>query len=187
MSKTTIFAETERLRLRQFAHSDLHPFTTMRSDPDVARYQSWSNFTEADGYLFILEMRQTQPGIPGEWYQFAIALRGSNQFIGDCALYTEADGRSGEIGYTFAPAYQKQGYATEALTTLLHYATHTLHLQQITAITDSRNNDSIALLERLHFQRQKEEPTWFKGEWAIEYHYNLILANTSEVSETSEV
>ena len=175
MSKSTIFIETERLWLRPFTPADLHPFTTMRSDPHIARYQSWSNFTEADGYLFILDMQEAQPGTPGEWYQFAVALRSTNQFIGDCALYTTSDGRSGEIGYTFAPAYQGQGYATEALTALLHYASHTLHLYHFTAITDSRNTASISLLKRLHFQYFQEKASWFKEEWTTEYHYHRQL------------
>ena len=185
MTKPTIFIETERLWLRPFTPEDLHPFTAMRGDPTIARYQSWSNFTEADGYLFILEMQEAEPDIPGQWYQFAVALRDTNEFIGDCALYVEEDGRSGEIGYTFATAHQKQGHATEALTALLHYTQHTLHLHHITAITDSRNHSSIALLERLHFQRQKEESTWFKGEWATEYHYRLTLSPTLFKKPTS--
>ncbi len=176
MTKPTIFIETDRLWLRPFSQADLHPFVTMRANPTVARYQSWSDFTEADGYLFILEMAQTQPGIPGQWYQFAVALCHSNQFIGDCALYTAENGRFGEIGYTLAPAYQGQGYAAEAVTAVLHYAFHNLHLQQMTAIADSRNTASIKLLQRLHFQYQKQETTQFKGEQVQENYYILSQA-----------
>jgi RimJ/RimL family protein N-acetyltransferase len=186
MSTSAIFIETERLCLRPFSDADLHPFTAMRRDPATALYQSWSDYSEADAYLFLLEMQNAQPGKPGEWYQFAVALRDTDQFIGDCALYTKLDGRSGEIGYTFAPAYQKQGYATEALTALLYFAQHTLQLDYLNAITDSRNTASIALLKRLHFQRQKEEKTWFKGEWTTEYHYHLNFSRTSEDVESSE-
>ncbi len=33
---------TERLVLRAFRPDDVEPFATYRSDPDVARYQSWT-------------------------------------------------------------------------------------------------------------------------------------------------
>jgi RimJ/RimL family protein N-acetyltransferase len=177
ISEPTIFMETARLWLRPFTQADLHPFVAMRGNPDIARYQSWSDFTEADGYLFILDMAQTQPGTPGEWYQFAVALRDTNTFIGDCALYMAEDGRSGEIGYTFAPAYQRQGYATEAVSAVLDYAFTTLQLQQIRAVTDSRNSASIKLLQRLGFQLEKQEATWFKEERVVENYYVLAREN----------
>ena len=177
MSEPAIFIETARLWLRPYTQADLRPFVAMRSDPDVARFQSWSDFTEADGYLFILDMAQTQPGTPGEWYQFAVALRGANTFIGDCALYMGEDGRFGEIGYTFAPAYQGQGYATEAVTAVLHYAFTTLQLQQITAMADGRNHASIKLLQRLGFQPEKQETVWFKEERVVENYYLLTREN----------
>ena len=177
MSEPAIFMETARLWLRPFTQADLHPFVAMRSNLDVARYQSWSDFTEADGYLFILDMEQTQPGTPGEWYQFAVALRDANTFIGDCALYTGEDSHSGEIGYTFAPAYQGQGYATEAVTAVLDHAFTTLQLQQISAVTDSRNSASIKLLQHLGFQLEKQEAVWFKGERIMENYYLLAREN----------
>ena len=186
MSKPTIFAQTSRLWLRPFSQSDLYPFTTMRSDPTIARYQSWSEFTTADGYLFILEMQDARPGTPGQWYQFAVALRDSNQFIGDCALFTNENGRFGEIGFTFAPAYQGKGYATEAVTAVLQFAFNKHHFQQIKAIVDSRNTASIKLLTRLHFQIQKQETAWFKNEQVQENYYMLTQETWQQHQNTTE-
>jgi RimJ/RimL family protein N-acetyltransferase len=173
MAKATFFMETKRLWLRPFTQEDLHSFVAMRSDPTVARYQSWSDFSQADGYVFILDMQESKPDTPGEWYQFAVALRHTNTFIGDCALFTSEDGRSGEIGYTFAPAYQGQGYATEAVTAVLNYALNDHNMAQITAIADNRNAASIKLLQRLGFQYASHETVWFKGEDVQENHYTL--------------
>lgn len=177
MSESTIFMMTERLWLRPFTQADLQPFVAMRRDPEIARYQSWSDFTEADGYVLILDMQQLQPGMLGEWYQFAVVLGDSNTFIGDCALYTGEDGCCGEIGYTFARAYQRKGYATEAVTAVLDYAFDTLQLQQITATVDGRNTPSIKLLQRLGFRYVKQEAIWFKGERVVENDYQLAKEN----------
>ena len=97
--------------------------------------------------------------------------RGSS--FGDCALYTAEDGRSGEIGYTFVPAYQGKGYATEAVTAVLDYAFDTLQFQQIAAAVDERNTPSIKLLQRLGFHCVKQESLWFKGEHVVENKYEL--------------
>ena len=39
--------ETERLVLRRFGRDDVEPFAAYRGDPDVARYQSWQDYTHA--------------------------------------------------------------------------------------------------------------------------------------------
>jgi RimJ/RimL family protein N-acetyltransferase len=166
-----IFTHTKRLTIRAFLEADLNAFVAMRSDLEVARYQSWSSFGLAEGYVFIIDLQQAKPGEPDSWYQFAVALRESDELIGDCALFTSEDGRFGELGYTFARAYQGQGYATEAVTAVLDYTFAKLGLQQITAITDGRNAPSIALLNRLGFLLDRRETAWFKGEWAEEYYF----------------
>ena len=81
-------------------------------------------------------MDATEPGTPGEWFQFAIELTQTNTLIGDCGLKTEADGHQAEIGFTFSRAYQGRGLASEAVTRLLDYAFCELNLHRVYAITD---------------------------------------------------
>ncbi len=40
---TTTYFETSRLRARAFTAADVDAFVAYRADPDVARYQSWSD------------------------------------------------------------------------------------------------------------------------------------------------
>ena len=64
---------SSRLILRPFEASDAQPFARYRSDPEVARYQSWDTpYTLAQAERFVAEMRASTPGIPGEWYQLAL-------------------------------------------------------------------------------------------------------------------
>jgi RimJ/RimL family protein N-acetyltransferase len=66
--------DSERLVLRRFAGSDLAPFLSYRNDPEVARYRFWNSYSEQEALAFISAMKSAEPGDPGGWFQFAVAL-----------------------------------------------------------------------------------------------------------------
>jgi len=169
--------ETARLILRHFTDADLVPFMAYRNDPDVARYQGWEGISEAEAHAFIAEQKLVQPGVPGQWFQIAIALKETGVLAGDCALkIDEHDERQAEIGYTLARAYQGKGIASEGVSRILDYTFRTLELHRVIAITDCENAASIALLERLGMRREGHfiRNVWFKGKWADEYLYAVL-------------
>ncbi len=57
---------TERLVIRRFRADDAPAFAAYRSDPDVARYQSWEGYTLEQAELFTREIASHFPGDPGE-------------------------------------------------------------------------------------------------------------------------
>ena len=169
--------ESERLWIRRFKDSDLAPFMACRNDPKVARYQSWDSCDDQEARAFIREMESAQPGVPGEWFQFAIESKQAQHRIGDCGLRVDEDEPyRAEIGFTLAREYQGRGLASEAVSLLLDYAFDTLGLHRIVAIADCRNAPSVALLERLDLRREGHflENIWFKGRWADEYLYAVL-------------
>lgn len=174
--------ETPRLVLRHLQAADAPHLFTYRSDPEVARYQSWVSMTADEAQRFVAQQAESRPGIPGEWFQFAVALKETNQLIGDCAMKTIQElgqpmhAQQAEIGYTFSRDYQRQGLATEAISALLDYIFGTLNLHRVIAITDCRNAASIALLSRLGFRREARfiEGYWLKGTWIDEYLYAIL-------------
>jgi RimJ/RimL family protein N-acetyltransferase len=168
--------ESERLVLRRFEEADLAPFLAYRNDPRVAMYQAWDSYDEREALDFIREMRSAEPGSPGEWFQFAVELKGTGQLVGDCGLKTEEDGRQAEFGVTFAREHQGKGYAYEAVSRLLDYAFGDLGVHRVVAIADRQNAPSVALLERLGMRREGsfDRNVWFKGHWASEYLYAIL-------------
>jgi RimJ/RimL family protein N-acetyltransferase len=172
---TTI--ETARLILRRFRESDLASFMAYRNDPEVARYQSWESITRRDAMHFIAEQSRREPGVVGKWFQFAAESKGDGILAGDCALLLlKSAPRIGEIGYTFARAYQGNGLATEAARAVIDYAFDTLGLNRVIATCDCRNLPSQALMERLPMRREGHfiQNIWFKGEWCDEFHYAVL-------------
>ena len=148
-----------------------------RSDAEVARYQSWdAPYPPEQGERFGAQMMTTHPDTPGEWFQFAVALRATGQLIGDCAAMPRADDpRQREIGFTIAPRCRGRGHATGAARPLVGYL-FTRGKHRITACCDARNAASVAVLERLAMRREGHlrQSIWAEGEWTDELLYALL-------------
>ena len=171
---TFVQLRTDRLVIRPFRVQDIDVFVAYRSDPDVARYQSWETSSRTEAAAFVEELADIHPGIPGEWYQFAVADPTTDELLGDTAFFVDPDEPShGEIGYTFSPAHQGKGYATEAVRATIDYAFDTLGVDVVVGVTDARNVASIALLERIGMTRVSTAHVRFKGGWCDEHTYEL--------------
>lgn len=170
--------DSDRLRLRRFTPADLTTFVAYRSDPEVARYQDWdAPYPRADGERLISGLLGQHPDTAGQWFQFAVVLRGTGELIGDCASGTDAnDPRQAEIGFTLRPEFQGHGYATEAARELLGYLFGARSKHRVTARCDARNAASVAVLERLGMRREGHlrESTWAKGEWTDDLLYAVL-------------
>jgi RimJ/RimL family protein N-acetyltransferase len=174
---TATFFQTLRLDARSFSRGDVPTFVGYRSDPEVARYQSWDDYTSADGTALLAAMQEARPGVPGQWYQFALEARSTGSLVGDLALKVDQqDPRLAEVGFTMAPAHQGMGYATEALQALLGFAFQSYGLHRIVAVTDTLNAPAAALLQRVGMRREGHfvENVFFKGAWGSEYLFAVL-------------
>jgi RimJ/RimL family protein N-acetyltransferase len=163
---------TTRLALRRFQEKDLSAFVAYRSDPEVARFQSWSSVNYDEARDFIREQQRAQFGVPGEWFQIAIAQKETDALIGDVGVCISADDQtSAEIGFTLSRGSQGQGFASEAVRVVLAIIFEEAEVERIEAITDSRNIASIELLGRIGMRQEKTEEGWFKGSACREYTF----------------
>jgi RimJ/RimL family protein N-acetyltransferase len=179
MADTAFTALTsERLVLRRFRTEDLEAFIAYRSDPEIARYQSWETpYPASQARTFLQDLQVLHPDTPGEWFQFAVAHRRADRLLGDCAAHVPVkDPRQAEIGFTLAPEHQGHGYATEAVRRLLHYLLIERGKHRVSATCDDRNTRSAAVLERVGMRREGHllESTWSKGEWTSELLYAVL-------------
>lgn len=169
--------ESARLILRRFADTDLVPFLAYLNDPLVARYQSWESYTEQQGREAIEKQKNLEPGLPGQWFTFALELKETGALVGHVALSVREENHSqAEIGFTLAREYHGQGLAFEAAAAVLDYAFTGLRLHRVIAITDCENQRSVALLTRLGMRREGHfiKNIWFKGKWGDEFLYALL-------------
>ena len=175
----TIRLKTNRLILRPFQEDDLPIFVEYRSDPEVARYQGWTarHTRWSKPGAFLERMKDAVPGTPGTWFQLAMERQAQPGIIGDCAVQVMSeDARQAQIGFTLSRAFQKQGYAVEAVQALLDFLFTEYKLHRVTATCDALNSASARLLERLRMRREGHyiENIWFKGAWGDEFLYAIL-------------
>ena len=170
---------TNRLVLRRFAAGDAPRFAAYRSEPDIARYQSWdAPYPVERAEAFIGWLAGRHPDEAGEWYQVAIAERSAPEIlVGDCGFRSRVeDPALVDVGFTLSPAAQGRGFATEAIGELLRYLFEDRVKHKVCADCDTRNDGSWRLLERLGFEREGMlRQSYREGpQWADEYLYGLL-------------
>ncbi|WP_088892989.1 GNAT family N-acetyltransferase [Leptolyngbya ohadii] len=165
---------TQRLILRRFTADDLDRFLAYRQDPQVARFQGWKMLSADEAKAFIQEMNQAAIGVPGEWFQVAVAHRQSNQLVGDIGMNVDLDDPAiVEIGFTLARAEQGKGYAQEAVQALIASLFELGTVTRIVGITDGRNQRSINLMMRLGMGLVRSEEVEFRNERCVEQTFEL--------------
>lgn len=166
-----------RLVLRRFAEEDVGAFLGYRNDLEVIRYQNWTGCTVAEAAEFIRRQQAQEAGVPGQWLQIAIALKSSNELVGDCGVRIHADDvRQATIGVSLARARHGHGFATEALSCLYDYLFQTLALHRIVVDTDAENKPMQKLAGRLGMRHEghTRQSLWFKGRWTDEHFYAIL-------------
>ncbi|MHB1968891.1 MAG: GNAT family N-acetyltransferase [Acidimicrobiales bacterium] len=168
--------ETGRLRLRPFEGRDLDRLTELVADPSVNRYL-YSEPRSADEARTLLDDRLARdPDEPR--MDVCVALRLSDEMVGDFVLRWDLTHRQGEMGGSLLPAHQGHGYATEVYGVLLGVAFDELDLHRVVGRCDARNGASIRSLERAGLRREAHlvENEFVKGDWTSE----VVLAQRAE-------
>jgi RimJ/RimL family protein N-acetyltransferase len=145
---TTETVETERVRLRPFADRDKPVIVAIETSPDVRRHLGGV----VDDPGLADRIRDAVVGErPGA---FCIADRESDIAIGRCSI---GDGHGErEVGYELLPEWWGRGIATEAIEALLAWAWAHGDDASLIAVTQSANEPSRRLLERLGFTFERE-------------------------------
>ncbi|MGW8760923.1 GNAT family N-acetyltransferase [Streptomyces sp. NPDC055815] len=152
---------TRRLRLRRFTRADAPPLARYRSDPGVARYQTWrSPIDQAEAEAIVAGYRAENPDGPG-FFQYAIEQNQRPGLIGDLHVETETGRRRARVGITLAPDMRRRGYATEAMAAVADrlFATG---VRRIMATCDARNTASAKLLGRVGFEQQGRDTQYLE-------------------------
>lgn len=136
---------TTRLVLRSLALSDAAAMHPWFMDPEVMRF--WStlphrDFAQTEAWVRASVEAQAE----GKAHDFAVFSGG--RMIGRIAFW---DGP--ELGFLFDPAFQGQGFASEALKAMIAFGFDELGFDELTADVDPDNAASLRLLERNGFTR----------------------------------
>ncbi len=175
--KDTVIIETKRLLMRPFRLKDLNDILEYRGDPEVARFQLWEPYSADNTRFFIRKYQYAQFGAPGRWTGLGIQLKSTSKLIGDVALKISQDiYPQAEIGYNVNQQFQRKGFGSEGVKAVLDWVFTNTSIHRVTAVCDSDNKASAALLEKLGFRREGHfhKNVWSKGRWTDEYLYALL-------------
>ena len=168
--------QTERLTIQKLRREDAPAVIRIHAVPSVKRFQDWVPDSQDEIDTLVDCMTRSEFLAPDQWFQFSIARKEDRRrLIGDCGVRAGArDRRQVEVGVTIDPAFQRQGYAREAIDGLLGFLFQQTDTHRIYASIDPRNVASIRLFDGLGFRKEAHlvQSLWFKGEWADD----LIMA-----------
>ena len=145
-----IYAETERLILREILPTDADGFFELDSDPDVHQYLGNKPIINKEQAIATIESIRKQyidNGI-GRW---AIVDKKTNEFMGWTGLKLVTEEINHHInhldlGYRLIKRYWGKGIATETAIASLDYAFNKLNANEVYAMANVENKASNAVL-----------------------------------------
>lgn len=158
-----IFAETDRLIMRELLPSDAAGIFALDSDPEVHRYlgnNPIKTIEQAEAAIAGIRQQYETNGI-GRW---AVIDKSGQEFVGWSGLKYETQIRSYpyyDLGYRLRPKFWKQGIATETAQLALAYGFNTLGWEIICAAADPANIGSNRVLQKIGMQAG--DPFEFEG------------------------
>ena len=185
-----IFAETERLILREMLPSDMEGMFELDSDPEVHKYLGNKPVTDREQIIQVINQIRQQyvdNGI-GRW---AIIDKKTDEFIGWAGLKFVSELTNNhqnfiDVGYRLRRKYWGQGIATETGTLALAYAFNQLNAQEVYAAASCENIGSNKILHKIGmnlvetFYYEDIKCNWFKID---RNGYNLLAGRTPGVGE----
>ncbi len=168
--------ETQRLRIRPFQGDDLAQVCAYSTNPVVMEYMGEGVMSTAQTQEFV---QQNQS--PEKATAYALLLCAENKVIGHMVFHPWFAPRTYEIGWVVHPAYQRQGYTTEAAAALLHYGFEELALHRIIATCQPENVASYRVMEKIGMRREGHfQQCIYRGskqgaeQWWDEYFYAIL-------------
>lgn len=151
----TTIIETERLNLRLLTIEDAAFYLRLVNEPSfIINIRDKGIRTIESAQNAILKEHIDVQQLRG--FSLYLAERKlDKQAIGLCGFVKRDEFQDVDVGYALLPEMTGQGYAQEALNSLLPYAQKKLQLSRLIAITSLNNASSIKLLEKAGFQFQE--------------------------------
>lgn len=155
--------ETRDLRLRPLGLQDTEGMFKMLSDKRSMEYWCSPPISRVEEARRVL-MEDVASDADGKSLCWAVLLEEDQAMIGKCILFQfNQQNRRAEIGYILNRQYWRRGLMTQALQAVIDFAFSTLDLHRIEADVDPGNTASLALLEKLGFQREG----LFRDRWRV--------------------
>ena len=147
--------ETDRLLLRRLSLDDAEFILRLLNEPSFIQNigdRGVRTVDDARGYIVKGPITSYEKFGFGLWM---VETRSPSAPIGICGLLKRDVLDDVDIGYALLPEFWSQGYALESAAAVVAYAGKTLGLKRVVAVTNSDNQSSIRLLEKMGFKYER--------------------------------
>lgn len=171
---------TDRLLVRAPRADDAEALWARRNDEAVAEYQAWSLPFPRDRAEAIVAGAIEQGGpADDEWWMAIVEEAATGETVGDLAVRLTWEGRTAEIGFTFASEHWGRGYAVEAATALVAWLFEDLGAHRVWGMTHPDNHASNMVLERvgMSFEGHTKGSYWVGDENSDDWLYGMVRAD----------
>ncbi len=170
---------TERLLLRTVRATDTEALVARRSDPAVAEYQNWvAPYPRERAEASVAGTMAMDGPSNDEWWMLTVATSDDAEVLGDLVVHLTGEGRTAEIGYTFAQTAWGQGYALEATRALVDWLWSHPEVTRVHAMLHPDNVASAQVLERVGmvFEGHTRLSFWVGDENSDDWFYGMTRA-----------
>ena len=151
----SMIIETDRLRLRRLSVDDVEFILRLLNEPSFIQNigdRGVRTVDDARGYIVKGPITSYEKFGFGLWM---VETKSPVAPIGICGLLKRDALEDVDIGYALLPEFWSQGYALEAASAVVLYAREKLGLKRVAAVTNSDNQSSIRLLEKMGFKYER--------------------------------
>ena len=173
----TVPFSAERLTLRRLVPADWSDLLEFLSDEQTFSHTAGHPLDEEAILRWLESDAHVKLTTPDQTFYLGVALRDGGKLIGFIGLRMVApDFLQANLTITLNPAFQKQGFALEALLRVLRFCFQEIRLHRITATCHSGNLPAVKLLEKAGLRREGEfvKDTRIHGEWANTFCYAAL-------------
>lgn len=173
-----VVIEAERVRLRMPVMADHAEWVRLRREGE-AFLKPWEpawapdHFTRRAFSNRVFWARKTYES--GKGLPLFVVRREDDQLLGAITLDNIRRGpaQAGTLGYWIGPEFARQGYMSEAIRALVHYAFTTVDISRIEAATLPENAASRGLLEKTGFKYEGVAQSYLQinGRWRTHVLY----------------
>ena len=143
--------ETSRLVLRALGADEAEDLLQIYGDPEVMRYEADPIFPETS-YVHRMLADVARRFAIRDALEWGVELKETGLVVGICGLHSFDEARShAEVGCLLARSYWGNGIMSEALQSLIGFATEELRLSSLFADIDASNLRSMKLFKGLGF------------------------------------
>lgn len=168
--------ETERLLLRKMRTEDAEDLFEYASDPDVARYTTWTpHGSVEDSKAYLRRARDLYAA--REVAEWGLVYKADGKFIGTCGFvdWLPYHARA-EVGYAMSRRYWGQGIMTEAVREVIRFGFEVMMLNRVEARCMIENVGSARVLEKcgMRYEGILREHMYSKGRYDDLKMYSIL-------------